>query len=247
MKRIGVGIACAAIMAAMSGMPAMAADLPSAEDVIAKYLDAIGGKDKATSFKTRVMKGKFNLVDMGMEAGLTMYMAPPNFLNVIELDGMGTALQGVTDGKAWQSIEAMGQIGFVEGEEAAGLKQQAELELLANWDKHFDSAETVGEEAVGDAECVKVEFTPKEGSPTNYFFDKESGLMVQSVAMAQGMEAVTTVGDYKEVDGVKIPHSLSVGGMMTIEITIESVENNADIAADQFAIPEAVAATAAGN
>jgi hypothetical protein len=33
---------------------------------------------------------------------------------------------------------------------------------------------------------------------------------------------------------------------MTIEITVESVENNAEIAADQFDVPEDVAATA-GN
>ncbi len=246
MKRIGIAIACAAIMAAMSAVPAAAADLPKAEDVIAKYLDAIGGKEKATSFKTRVMKGTFNLVDMGMEAGITMYMAPPNYLSVVEIPGMGTALQGVTDGKAWQSIEAMGQIGFVEGPEAAGMMQQAEMELLANWDKHFSGAETTGEETVGDAECIKVEMTPKEGTPTTYFFDKESGLLVQTTGMAQGMEAITTIGDYKEVDGVKIPHAMSMGGMMTIEITIASVENNAEIADDQFDVPEAVAATA-GN
>ena len=211
MKRIGIGIACAAIIAAMSALPASAADLPKAEDVIAKYLDAIGGKDKVTGFKTRVMKGTFNLVDMGMEAGITMYMAPPNYLSVVEIPGMGTALQGVTDGKAWQSIEAMGQIGFVEGEEAAGMLQQAEMEILANWDKHFESAETVGEEAVGDVECVVVEMTPKEGSASKYFFDKESGLVIQTVGMAQGMESITTIGDYKDVDGVKLAHAISMG------------------------------------
>jgi hypothetical protein len=233
-------------MAAMPAMTASAADLPSAEDVIGKYLDAIGGKDKATGFKTRIMKGTFNLVDMGMEASITMYMAPPNYLSVVELPGMGTALQGVTDGKAWQSIEAMGQIGFVEGEEAAGMLQQAEMELYANWDKHYASAESVGEETVGDVECIKVEMTPKEGSASTVFFDKESGLIVQTTAMAQGMEAITTIADYKEIDGVKIPHSMSMGGMMTVEITIDSVENNAEIADDQFDVPEAVQATA-GN
>lgn len=244
MKRTGIAIACAVVVAAMSALPATAADLPSADDVIAKYLDAIGGKDKATSFKTRVTKGTFNLVDMGMEASITMYSAPPNFLSVVELPGMGTALQGVSDGKAWQSIEAMGQVGFVEGPEAAGMLLQADMEPLANWKKHFASAKTVGEETVGDADCIKVEMTPKEGPATTYFFAKDSGLIVQSVGEAQGMEATTTIGDYKEVDGVKIAHSISTGGMMTIEITIASVENNVDIADDQFDVPEAVQATA---
>lgn len=246
MKRTGIATLCAALMAAMTAMPAMAADLPSGEEVIAKYLEAIGGKEKVTSFKTRVMKGTFNLVDMGMEAGITMYMAPPNFLSVVELPGMGTALQGVTDGKAWQSIEAMGQIGFVEGAQAAAMMRQAEMEVLANWDKHFKSAETVGEEKVGEVDCIKVELTPNEGPAETYYFDKETGLLVQTVAMQQGMEAISEIGDYKEVDGVKMPHSIKTGGMMTVEITIDSIENDAEISADQFTVPEAVAATA-GN
>jgi hypothetical protein len=196
MKRAGIAVACAAILAAMPVFVGTAAaeDLPAADEVVAKYLEAIGGKDKVTGFDSRIMKGQFNLVDMGMMAPMTMYMKGGDYLNVIELEGMGTALRGVSDGKAWQKIEAMGQIGYVDGADAAQLMREADMEVLANWNKHFESAETVAKEEVGEGEAYKVTFTPKEGEPVNYYFDAESGLAVKSTTMAQGLEASTVIG-----------------------------------------------------
>ena len=85
--------------------------------------------------------------------------------------------------------------------------------------------------------------TPKEGPAETVYFSKASGLIVQTTAEQQGMAVTSKVGDYKEVDGVKIAHKMvSEGGAMNITITFDSIEQNVDIDKSKFDIPEEIKA-----
>ena len=102
-------IAAAALATLIAPMGvAMAA---SVDDVIGKYVIAVGGKDKIAAAKSIVKKGQFNLVDMGMSAVLESTKSDANFKYKIELEGMGEITQAITDGTTWQ-------LHFMEGEGA---------------------------------------------------------------------------------------------------------------------------------
>lgn len=236
-----IGIALAFAFTAVFIGTAGAQDLPSADDLIAKYIKAIGGAAAIGKIKTRVVNGTFELPDMNMSATMTNFVSPPNMYSEIDLAGMGTVTRGISEGIAWE-INFMTGARILEGAEKASSIQQASIEPFVNWKEFYKSAETQAEETVGDAPAYKVLLTQEEGPASTVFFDKESGLIVQMIAATpEGGMATSTISDYKEVDGVKIAHEVSVeGGQFNLVISFNTVEQNVDIPASTFALPDEI-------
>ena len=60
------------------------------------------------------------------------------------------------------------------------------------------------------------------GGNTEHYYDKESGLLTQSVTtfemMGQNLQSVITFDDYKTVDGIKVPFKLEQSSVQTLKI-----------------------------
>jgi hypothetical protein len=238
-KNVKKVVAMGAIATMLPAGMAMAA--PSAQEVIDKYIEATGGKDAISAQKNQVRKGQFNLVDMGMAAGLEMYNAPPNFKNRINIEGMGEVTQGITGDVVWQ-VHFMEGDSILEGDAAQGVRQQAEFEPLLNWSKYYDSAEYDGEEDGNH----KLKLVAKgSGSESTMYFSKDSGLLVKSDGMGlDGSPATTMFSEYKDIGGgVKAAHKMEIAGGMTVEMTFETIEVDACcMPEDTFALPESITA-----
>jgi outer membrane lipoprotein-sorting protein len=125
------------------------------------------------------------------------------------------------------------------------MARQATIDAFADPKANFDKAEVKGEEEFDGKPAYVVELTPKGGgAPQTVMFDKESGLIAGTKSTgADGMEVTAKFGDYKEVGGVKMAHSImNEGGMMNVTITFETIENNPEIPADKFALPAEIKA-----
>ncbi len=227
---------------------ASAQDLPSAQSIVDKYVAAIGGKDTVAGIKNMVTKGNIMIVAMGMSATSTTHVELPNAKAVMSIEGFGEFLSGIKDGTPWSSNMMEGDK-LLEGAEAKASMAQSDPQMWLNWKTYYASAETVAEEAVGEATALKVAFTPEEGQAMNYWFDKESGLIIQSEGPGLGGGISTnTLGDYKDVGGVLVAHAItSEGGQGAIEITMESIEHNATIDSSVFDVPETIAALMSGG
>lgn len=238
--RFGIVAAIAAVMFAAPFSAASAADLPAAQELIDKYIEAIGGRAAVEGIESRVTKGVFALVDMGMSAGYENYVQPPNVYNAVNLEGMGSVLTGIKDGVAWESHFMNGD-SILEGDKKTDAERNAVIETLLEWEKWYSGAEVTGEEAVGEATAYAVEMTSTAGEASTIYFDKESGLIIQRDGIGpDGLSNTTVIGDYKDVGGVMVAHSIQIQGGMTIEITMESVEHNVAIAAEQFDMPAGI-------
>lgn len=215
---------------------AQAADMPTAQGILDKAIEASGGREAHEAIKTRIAEGTFTLLDMAIEAEFTNYIAPPNVYTDIFMGAFGSVERGLTDGVAWELSPVEGPK-ILEGEEADSQMRQAALNEFLDWKKYYTEAKTLGEATVADAAAWEVEFTTTAGKKLKHYFDKESGLMVQTVADA----VTTTYEDFKEVDGLKLPHKISSkGGRYGIEILISSFEHNTDIPADKFTLPSTI-------
>jgi len=223
---------------------AAAQDAPKAEDLIGKYIKAVGKytKDgKPATIKSRVTKGKLIVTDFGMEGDITDFLIPPNNYSKIVFEALGEIERGVKGDVAWEINPMIGPR-ILEGAEKAGrLQEAAGFNRFENWKKFYAKAETKGEGTVGDAACYKVVMTPKDGSPTTCYFDKKSGLLLKTEAEVEGFDVEVTLSDYKETAGVKLPHKvLTEGGEYNLEMLIETVEYNADIPKDRFDLPDEI-------
>lgn len=238
MRTLGfAGVVCG-VVALLLSAPA-SAELPKAETLIQKHVEAAGGADAIKKLENRVSKGKVVLPDMGMEGVMTSYQIPPTEGYIeVEFEGMGVVKNGTHKDTAWE-VNPMTGAKVMEGVDKAMAFRQVPLDPFINWKDRFEKVETVEEDTTGEQPLYKVELTRKDGGSEFAYFDKETGLVQKIEAKnSMGMTIVRPFGDYKEVDGVMVAHQTgSHGGMYKIDITFETIEHNVDIPAETFDFP----------
>ena len=126
------------------------------------------------------------------------------------------------------------------------------LLLLSNFDdtnfaELYEKIECTGTEEVEGELCYKVVCTPKDAPPVTSYYSKETGREVKMVFtfphQMGKIEVENLMSDYKEVDGILLPHRM-VEKAMVVEtlITITGYEHNVDLPEDRFDPPAAVKA-----
>jgi len=83
-----------------------------------------------------------------------------------------------------------------------------------------------GTEKIDGKDTHKLVIIAPGGSKKTVYFDANTGLKVRRVEVqeAQGKTMVLSYdfGDYKEVSGIKYPHSLTISGVMPMPLKMES-------------------------
>lgn len=230
-------------MAGLFSMVAVATgwsdDLPKAETILDKSLEAAGGKAAFEKIKSRHTVATIEMPSMGLKGTVEAWQAPPaKSYSKSTLPGMGEIIE-CTDGEiAWQMSAMMGPA-LKEGEEKAMALRLAKFNAEANWRETYKSAETVGVEDVNGRPCYKLKMIPHVGREETQYIDKETYLPAKAV-----MVFVTAMGeipvesypsDYKKVGDITVPHSVkqSMAGQEVI-LTIEQFNANVDIPKDRF-------------
>lgn len=231
------------------GAPAAAEDLPSAESILQKAIDATGGADALKKLENRYMKGSMEIAAMGLKAAMSTWSArPASTYTLMESPALGQMLSG-GDGTWYWEANAMTGPKVKDGEELALARREADFDGLTNWRAWFQSAATAGVDTVDGRVAWKVTMTPKEGSPETWCFDQETGLQVKAsmkVKTDQGTFPVDVFfTDYREVDGLKIPFRMKqsvMNGMQVMDFATDSVAHNVTIPDGRFDPPAEIKA-----
>jgi hypothetical protein len=133
------------------------------------------------------------------------------------------------------------------------IKDQAEFDgPFVNAEEKGNTIELVGEEEVDGTPAYKLKITKANGDVDYLYLDKDYFVEFKADAerMIQGneVEVTTVIGDYKDVDGLLIAHSMEIaygGGPPNQVVTIDSVELDVDIPDERFEMPEPAAAAEA--
>lgn len=219
-----------------------AAALPTVDDVLDKFVKAIGGKEAVEKVTSRAMKGSFDIEAMNMSGTFEMLAKAPNKSAAkIDLPGFGV-VNTVCDGaKAW-STDPMQGLRELGDAELAAMKRRSDFYTEINYKRHYTKMEVKGKEKVGSYETYVIEATPAEGSPEKLYFDASTGLLVRhdmETESPQGKMATESyMDDYKVVDGVKVAHLIKqVHPMMTWSMKITEIKTNVPIDDAKFAKP----------
>jgi hypothetical protein len=218
------------------------AALPSADEILEKYVKAIGGKEAIEKITSRSSKGSFEIEAMNLTGTIESYQKAPNkFANLFTIPAVGGGGQVFDGAKGWDSNPMTG-LRELGGEELATLKREADFYQPLNFKKHYSKLEVKGKETVGKSEAYVVIATPTEGSPDKVYFDVNSGLIVREDAereTGQGKMAIEVyLEDYKDVDGVKIPHTMKqVTPMFAMTLKFTEIKSNIAIDDAKFAKP----------
>jgi hypothetical protein len=196
--------------------PVAAAD-PTADEIIANYVAKIGGMDKLQAVKTIKKTGKFT-GGGGFEAKVVEENKRENMVRQeFVLQGM-TAITAY-DGKEGWKIEPFQGKKDVEPLGEDELKQVVEDSdfdgPLVHYKEKGNKVELVGKEPVEGTDAWKLKVTLASGDVQHYYMDTDYfvPIKVEFKRMVRGAEreSETSIGDYKEVAGVYIPHSFEMG------------------------------------
>lgn len=233
------------------------ASAQTVDELIAKNIEAKGGMAKLKAVKSMRQTGKM-IGGQGMEFPFVLVSKRPKSTR-IEFSFQGMTGMQVYDGKtAWMSMPFGGkkEPEVMPPDQAKDMEEQADFDgPLVDYKQKGHTVELLGKEQVEGADAYKLKVTLKSGDVRTIYLDAETYLEIkmESKRTVRGteVEGEATMSDYKEVEGLMMPHVMEQGqkgSPMRQKLVIEKVEINPDIPDSLFAMPAVAAdSTAAAN
>ena len=219
-----------------------AVPLPTADQVLDHYVQAIGGRAAWMKLNSRVSKGTIEIPAMNNLSGTVEIheQAPNEMLAVINLGG-AVFEQGFDGTLAW-SDDPQNGTRVLAGGELDDARREANFYHAIELQKIYSKMTVTGIERVDEHDVYVVEAVREQGTPDKMYFDTQTGLMVRSVNQRHTADGVTEfqadIDDYTPVDGVKLPFTVhQSGGGSAFVIHFSEVQHNLKLAESQFAKP----------
>ncbi len=208
----------------------------SVDDIIDQYISARGGKGKLDSIKSIYFEGTREMMGNEVQVKVTKV---DRKLNRVDFEvGGNTGYTIITPDKGWSYIPMRSD--KVEEMPEARLKaMQDQLDIagpLVDYATKGDKATLQGKDTVNGKEAWKIELTNTTGKDITFYIDTKTKLLLQTRQMSEGggrnsseaKEIITSYSDYKDVDGVMFPHTITTegSGMGGGSMTFDKIEVN---------------------
>ncbi len=213
--------------------------LPVAEQLLDKYLAALGGGDALQKISTRVQKGTVTAFG-GERFPVEVYSkGPDKRLSIMHLKG-GDSITAFDGNRGWLGVP--GRTHLMSAEESAAAHMDADLYFAGHLKTMFAKFRVDAGEKINDRETFLVVGRNEGQPPLQLYFDRQSGLLLRLVRYAE-----TPLGrnptqidyaDYRDAGGVKLPFRWTLarpGNRFTIQI--DQIEQNIPVDDAKFVAP----------
>ena len=197
----------------------------TADDIIGKYITAIGGKDKWSQVKSMKVNGYIEV--QGIKINFTQQAVHETGVRV-DAEFQGQKIIDITTPTMGWSQNPFG--GKSTLQPISGEELQQKLDELDIQDEFVDyatkgsSVEFIGKDEEDGNEFYKIKMVTKNKNETVYFFDVNTFLIYKEEKtvkqQGQEMKMVTKLLDYKTIPfGIKIPHkSEQMGQVLVMDV-----------------------------
>lgn len=239
-------VAAALSVTVFSPVSARAQALPSASDIVAKYVAAIGGKDeimKVTSMKQVV---SLEVPTMGLTLSMEVFAAAPNKMaSKTTIPGMGEMQNGYNGTIGWD-VNPMQGPRLLADKELTNAAENADFyaSILYSADK-YASMETVGDTTINGEKAYRVKMVRKVSKTESVsYFSATSGLLLGGISTQESqagtMQVSQSVLEYKKFGNLTLPVKIEQAmGPQKMIMTVQDVTING-APESAFAIPEQV-------
>lgn len=227
---------------ALSAEPSRKVELPSAQSVIAKYVEAIGGREAGFRIKSRSYTGKVQIVQAGMSGTITGYAMPETYsLIKMNIAGLGEFSEGFDGTAGWGNDPIQG-FRVKSGEELARAKNMSTFYRDLELAKLYSKLEVTGISAVDGNDAYVVRATTSGKDPDSMYFDVKTGLLVRHdmvvVSPSGSTPSINLFSDYRDIDGILLPYrTLMKTAQFDIVMELDEVKHNVEIDKKIFAQP----------
>jgi photosynthetic reaction center cytochrome c subunit len=187
---------------------------PTADQVLARYLEALGGAAALDKVKTRALKGTF-LVSNGATLGYELYQSAPNKVLAVLTTPQGVIERAFDGSVAWEK-SPKGVRDMID-EESFYLKRYPDLFKDIKLKDQFSRLSFSGKEKLDERDVYVLRGTSAGNVRERLYFDVQTGLLVRRVtvigtAIGNIPEQVDFV-DYRDVDGLKMPFTIRISSI----------------------------------
>jgi hypothetical protein len=196
----------------------------TAPELINKYLMALGGIDKLNAVKS--MDQTYSMELMGMAITARQVQDKGRFYMSMTAPGMNLMKQ-IYDGEKGVAEQGGGR-SELKGSDLDAIKEQSMLFPERKYTEAGYTLELKGLEDVNGNPAYRLNVTTPSGTKSTEYYDATTFLKVKEIETAetQGQTMTTTYeySDYKSVDGIMIPHTLTIIGPMPTPMVMKTTE-----------------------
>ncbi|MBE0460966.1 MAG: outer membrane lipoprotein-sorting protein [Candidatus Aminicenantes bacterium] len=214
--------------------------------ILKKMIDAQGGKKTLENIKDSTLSGTMEMIQAGITGSITLYQKEPNKMR---MDGevMGIVITQVYDGEtAWMINPQTGTAEKLPEQATEEVKRQAlGNDALLNPEKYGITYTYIGKENIDGKDYFVLEQTFSDGFKASLYIDSQTYLTYKTKAATvnqMGVEvlAETILSDYKEVEGMMVPHTLTIfqDGQEFMIMTITEAKFNTGLEDSLFTMQE---------
>jgi hypothetical protein len=193
-------------------MPASKAAPPptmSADEILAKYVAALGGEPAVKRVTTRISTGA-RIDALGHPSPEEVCQKAPNKVLITTHYKPDTVKNGYNGVTGW------GQDGnkkrAIDDDMLAQLRRESDIYWNVELKQRYSAFKVAGKALVGQREAYVVLATPKDGKPEKLYFDTQTGLMLrvyrETPSTLNPYPTQTDYDDYRDVGGLKLPFSI---------------------------------------
>ena len=219
------------------------ANLPTADQLLDKYVQALGGERAISGVSSRVLEGTasffghevaveiFNRTGQDKSGQRISFMHTPNGDNVTAFDGH----------EGWLASPGR-PVMEMHGGELDAARMDADLQFALHVKQNYSELKPELGEKIAAHDVYQLVASNPNQPPLRLYFDKESGLLLRLVRYADsplGLNPTRIDFDsYGAVDGVQVPHRWTVArpsGQFTIQA--KEIKQNVPVSDDKFVKP----------
>ena len=218
--------------------------LPSADEILNKYIASIGGQAAIDKLKSRVTKGTLTQSN-GTTIPFETYQVAPDKFYTLATVGQGTVERGYNGTVGWEKT-ARG-LREVTGDDLAQFRALNSFYRHIRLKEQFKSMRVRTGEKIGDRPTYVLIATTPNNETERLYFDAETGLLLRRVSFTQTLIGMIPdqidFEDYRDVDGIKLPFtwrisSIEVGNPVSTR-TFSEIKLNAPVDESKFNMPAA--------
>jgi hypothetical protein len=220
-------MATMAVLAAAAPVASQDA-LPPAEQVIDRYVEAMGGRDALLGHASSRSTGTFAMPAAGITGTLVVEAAPNRMASQVEIPGLGLIRNGF-DGEVGWSVDPNLGPRLLDGLELAAMQENAHQLAALRDPSLFTVRETVEFTEMNGQPCYRVRLVWNSGRETFECYSVETGLMVAMSASQEtpmgDIESVTFLEEYQEYGGILSPTRIRQQALGQEQVmTVDSIE-----------------------
>ena len=214
---------------------------PLAEQIIGKYVEAIGGVAALQKISTRQEKGTIIISGRNLPIEILSKIGGKQ-LTVIHLPN-GDSMTAYDRTSGWTSAPN-GAVREIPPLEVASAQPEVDLQLPLHMNQLFNEIKTVATDKIGDRESYVVAGMNSGEIAAKFYFDKESGYLLRILRYTKSPlgrnPTQIDYADFRALDGLKVPFQRTIARPNSrLTVQIEDVKFNVPVDEKNFARPAA--------